>query len=240
MVSGLFIPAYEEGFVFGIEHGARRVGPREIFDGAAIPPQRENRELGMVTVEATQADDPLVPRCRRVVFQPRASQVLQVRVGVGFVAWARKWRLLSSSEARRVRAAARDDAEWLDRVSADLRELRGLLHRMFDRVADGELPDGSDLRALENYLDASAQKLALGTDADGGVSWQWADRDVPLADVSSDELGEAFAARTVGAATGAGAGATWPAAEIATRPGDTGRARGSRPRRPAGRRGGGE
>lgn len=118
---------------------------------------------------------------------------------VRFLAWARKRRLLSSSEARRVRAAARDDVRRLDRALADVRELRGLLHRMFDRVADGELPDASDLRALEGYLAASAQELALGTDADGGVSWQWSDRDAPLADVPPDGLGDALAIRIVGA-----------------------------------------
>lgn len=118
---------------------------------------------------------------------------------VRFLAWARKRRLLSSSEAHRARAAVRDDGLGLDRGLADVRGLRGLLHRMFDRVADGELPDGSDLRALEGYLAASAQKLALGTDADGGVSWQWTDRDLPLGDVPSDGLDDALAARIVGA-----------------------------------------
>lgn len=127
----------------------------------------------------------------------RDDDVLDAPVRV--IAWARKRRLLSSSEARRLRAAARDDARRLRGALADVRELRGLLHRMFDRVADGELPDGSDLRALEDYLAASAQKLALGTDADGGVSWQWTDRDVPLTDMPPDGLGDALAARLVGA-----------------------------------------
>lgn len=118
---------------------------------------------------------------------------------VRFLAWARKRHLLSSSEARLLRAAARDDAEWLDGVLAGVRELRGLLHRMFDRVADAEPVDGSDLHALEDYLAASAQKLVLGTDDERGVSWQWTGRDVPLTDVPPEDLGDALAARIIGA-----------------------------------------
>lgn len=118
---------------------------------------------------------------------------------VRFLAWVRKEHLLSSSEARLLRAAARDDAEWLPGVLAGVRDLRGLLHRMFDRVADGELPDEPDLHALEDYLAASAQKLALGPDADGGVSWKWTDRYVPLNDGPSRNLGDTLAARIIGA-----------------------------------------
>ncbi len=118
---------------------------------------------------------------------------------VRFLAWARKRRLLSSSEARLLRAAARDDAEWLNRVLAGVRELRGILYRIFNRVADAKLPDGSDLRALEDYLDASAQKLALGLDADSGVTWQWHDRNVSLTDAPSENLGDALASRIIGA-----------------------------------------
>lgn len=118
---------------------------------------------------------------------------------VRFFAWARKRRLLSSSEARLLRAAVRDDAESLDGALATVRELRGILYRIFDRVADGELPEGSELRALEDYLEASAQTLALGLDAEGGVSWQWTDRDVPLTDTAYEKLGDALARRIIGA-----------------------------------------
>lgn len=118
---------------------------------------------------------------------------------VRFLAWARKQRLLSSSEARLLRAATRDDTEWLRGAMAGVRELRELIHRIFDRVADGALPDESALRALEGYLAASTQKLALRRDARGGVSWQWNDRDVPLSDAPSENLGDALADRIIGA-----------------------------------------
>lgn len=118
---------------------------------------------------------------------------------VRFLGWARKQDLLSSSEARLLRTAARRNPEWLTELLATVRTLRGLLHRMFDHVADGELPDEPDLDALEGVLAASRQELALGPDAAGGISWQWNEpRNAPLTGVPRGNLGAAVETRILG------------------------------------------
>ncbi|MFW6088609.1 MAG: CGNR zinc finger domain-containing protein [Gemmatimonadota bacterium] len=118
---------------------------------------------------------------------------------VRFLAWARRQDLLSPPEARRLRAAVGDDADWASGALAGAKELRELLHRVFGRVADEEVPDESDLRALEDYLAASGQSLTLGADAEGGIAWRWTDDDVSLADAPSEDLGDALADRIIGA-----------------------------------------
>jgi predicted RNA-binding Zn ribbon-like protein len=118
---------------------------------------------------------------------------------VRFVAFARKQGLLTSSEAHLLRSAAADSA-WFESLVDRVREMRELLHRMFARVADGQAPDAADLEALEGFLAASAQKLALATDADRGISWRWNDRGrAPLTGATPEELGPAATARIVGA-----------------------------------------
>ena len=55
---------------------------------------------------------------------------------------------------------ARDDARGLDRAMADVRGLRGLLYRMFDRVADGELADGVGDALAARIVGAAARSAA--------------------------------------------------------------------------------
>ena len=118
---------------------------------------------------------------------------------VRFVAFARKQGLLTSSETRLLRSAAADSA-CFDGLVDRVREMRELLHRMFARVADGQPPDAADLEALEGSLAASAQKLALATDSDRGISWQWDYRGrAPLTNVTPEDLVPAATARIVGA-----------------------------------------
>jgi len=120
---------------------------------------------------------------------------------VRFVAFVRKQGLLASSEARLLRsAAAGADSAWFESLVDRVREMRELLRRMFARVADGQSPDAADLEALEGFLAASAQRFALATDADRGISWQWDDRGrAPLTSVTPEDLGPAATARIVGA-----------------------------------------
>jgi predicted RNA-binding Zn ribbon-like protein len=121
--------------------------------------------------------------------------------GLRFLAWARKQGLLTPSEANLLRMAAGGKiAPWFDTLLARSRELRDLLHRLFTRGADGDLPDGSDLGALEEFLAASDQKLTLAAGAPGRISWQWSRRaDAPLTEVPPMELGAAATARIIGA-----------------------------------------
>lgn len=116
------------------------------------------------------------------------------------LAWMRKERLLSAAEARLLRRAARQQAPWFGELIARTRELRGLLYRIFTRIADGHPPDGSDLETLEETLAAAGQRFTLETGADGMISWRWNGRGgAPLTDAPPEDLGRAATVRIIGA-----------------------------------------
>ncbi|MFW6084226.1 MAG: CGNR zinc finger domain-containing protein [Gemmatimonadota bacterium] len=117
-----------------------------------------------------------------------------------FVAWTRKEGLVPAPEARRLRAAVRADPQAIAGVVRRTRELRTLLHRIFGRVAEDELPDDEDLKVLERTLLDADQRLALLPDADGSISWQWNGREegTPAEKIDQGDLDAAATRRIVG------------------------------------------
>lgn len=116
-----------------------------------------------------------------------------------FVAWARKEGLVAAAEARRLRTIARDEPKAIRGVLDHARELRTLLHGIFHRVAEDELPGAEDLRALEETLSATGERLALLPGAEGTIAWRWNGREEdPLTEIERDELDAAATRRIVG------------------------------------------
>lgn len=119
--------------------------------------------------------------------------------GRRFLTWAREEGVVSAADLRRLTAAT-EEPDSLAPLLTRGRALRALLHQIFIRVGEGQLPDTSELEALEDVLDETGQRLSLRPDGDGGIAWQWDDRPRgTLSALPSEEVVPVMSDRVIGA-----------------------------------------
>lgn len=103
-----------------------------------------------------------------------AEQPLEDKLGSygDLVRWAELARLLDAGDTVAPERLARNRPRQAARVLARARALRGILHRLFNRILENRKPRPADVQFLQNELRIARQHQRLASTA-AGFHWTW-------------------------------------------------------------------